>query len=106
RVFQVSRSLPASWSPLGGTTNKGTSNDCSSPCKHLRQFRQVPDADPEDFPRCGPRIVVAHDSAADFVPVNDADNWLHLGLAVAMIALGAALRRRRDDTVPPVSTGG
>jgi hypothetical protein len=31
------------------------------------------------------------------VPVNDADNWLHLGLAVAMIALGVALRRTRED---------
>ncbi|MDT5282402.1 MAG: hypothetical protein QOJ20_3597, partial [Mycobacterium sp.] len=36
----------------------------------------------------------------------DADNWLHLGLAVAMIALGAALGRRRDDTGQPVGTGG
>ena len=60
----------------------------------------------EDFPRCGPRIVVDHDSAANFVPVNDADNWLHLVLAVAMIALGAAPGRRRDDTGQPVSTGG
>ena len=35
-------------------------------------------------------LVIDHDSSANFVPVNDADNWLHLGLAVAMIALGAA----------------
>jgi hypothetical protein len=27
------------------------------------------------------------------VPVNDADNWLHLVLAIAMIALGALLGR-------------
>ena len=25
---------------------------------------------------------------ANFVPVNDADNWLHLGLGVVMIVLG------------------
>ena len=35
-------------------------------------------------------LVIDHDSSANFIPVNDADNWLHLGLAVAMIALGAA----------------
>jgi hypothetical protein len=51
-------------------------------------------------------LVVDHHSSANFVPVNDADNWLHLGLAVAMIALGAALGRRRDDTGQPVGTGG
>ncbi|ONI79778.1 hypothetical protein ALI144C_23830 [Actinosynnema sp. ALI-1.44] len=33
-------------------------------------------------------LVIDHDSAANFVPVNTADNWLHLGLAVGMIALG------------------
>jgi hypothetical protein len=38
-------------------------------------------------------LVIDHDSSANFVPVNDADNWLHLGLAVGMIALGAALSR-------------
>jgi hypothetical protein len=51
-------------------------------------------------------LVVDHDSSANFVSVNDADNWLHLGLAVAMIALGAALGRRREDTDQPVGTGG
>jgi hypothetical protein len=50
-------------------------------------------------------LVIDHDSAANFVPVNDADNWLHLGLAVAMIALGAALGRTREDTGQPVGTG-
>ncbi|MFC9252648.1 DUF4383 domain-containing protein [Amycolatopsis thailandensis] len=35
-------------------------------------------------------LVIDHDSAANFVPVNTADNWLHLGLALGMIALGAA----------------
>lgn len=32
-------------------------------------------------------------SAANVVPVNTADNWLHLGLAAAMIGLGAVLGR-------------
>jgi hypothetical protein len=51
-------------------------------------------------------LVIDHDSAANFVPVNDADNWLHLGLALAMIVLGAALGRRHDDTGRPVGAGG
>jgi len=38
-------------------------------------------------------LVIDHDSAANFVPVNGADNWLHLILAIAMIGLGVALRR-------------
>lgn len=33
-------------------------------------------------------LVIDHDSEANFVPLNDADNWLHLGLAVGMVALG------------------
>ncbi|BBY17851.1 DUF4383 domain-containing protein [Mycolicibacterium litorale] len=40
-------------------------------------------------------LVIDHHSAANFVPVNDADNWLHLALAVAMIALGLLLGRHR-----------
>jgi hypothetical protein len=51
-------------------------------------------------------LVINHDSSANFVPVNDADNWLHLGLAVVMIALGAALGRGRDEIGQPVGTGG
>jgi Domain of unknown function (DUF4383) len=47
-------------------------------------------------------LVVDHDSSANFIPVNNGDNWLHLGLSVAMIALGAALGRTRDDTGRPV----
>jgi hypothetical protein len=50
-------------------------------------------------------LVIDHHSSANFVPVNDADNWLHLGLAVAMIALGAALGRTHEDTGQPVGTG-
>jgi len=38
-------------------------------------------------------LVVDHESSANFVPVNNADNWLHLGLAVGMIVLGVLLGR-------------
>jgi hypothetical protein len=38
-------------------------------------------------------IVIDLDSAANIVPVNTADNWLHLVLAIAMIALGLVLGR-------------
>jgi hypothetical protein len=41
-------------------------------------------------------LVIDHDSSANFVPVNEADNWLHLILAIAMIGLGVALGRTRD----------
>jgi hypothetical protein len=33
-------------------------------------------------------LVIDHESAANFVPVNSADNWLHLLLGLGMIALG------------------
>ena len=36
----------------------------------------------------------------DWVPINDADDWLHLGLAVGLIALGRLTTRERT----PVST--
>ncbi|MEV6971776.1 DUF4383 domain-containing protein [Hamadaea sp. NPDC051192] len=38
-------------------------------------------------------LVVDADSAANFVPVNSADNWLHLALGVGMTVLGLALSR-------------
>jgi preprotein translocase subunit Sss1 len=38
-------------------------------------------------------LLIDRGSDANFVPVNTADNWLHLGLAVVMIALGVALGR-------------
>jgi hypothetical protein len=34
-------------------------------------------------------MVVDDMSDANFVPVNDADDWLHLGLGLGMLALGA-----------------
>jgi hypothetical protein len=33
-------------------------------------------------------IAINQESAANFVPVNTADNWLHCGLGIGMIALG------------------
>lgn len=41
-------------------------------------------------------LVIDHDSSANFVPLNDADNWLHLILAIAMVGLGVTLGRTRD----------
>jgi hypothetical protein len=40
-------------------------------------------------------LLIDQNSAANFVPVNSADNWLHLLLAVGMIALGVLLGRDR-----------
>jgi hypothetical protein len=42
-------------------------------------------------------LAVDHQSGANFVPLNSADNWLHLGLGVAMLTLGIlGLRRLRS----------
>ncbi|MGA5499400.1 DUF4383 domain-containing protein [Streptomyces cinereoruber] len=38
-------------------------------------------------------MFIDHDSAANFVPVNTADNWLHFFLSIGMIALGLLLGR-------------
>ena len=38
-------------------------------------------------------LLVDHDDDANFVPVNDADDWLHLVLGAGMIALGVLLTR-------------
>ena len=37
--------------------------------------------------------------AGDWVPINDADNWLHLALALGLIALGLITTRDREQTV-------
>ncbi len=39
-------------------------------------------------------LVIDKDSAANFVPVNSADDWLHFVLGVGMIAAGMLLRNR------------
>lgn len=42
-------------------------------------------------------MVVDRDADANFVPVNAADDWLHLGLALGMLAVGLAAGRRWED---------
>ena len=49
-------------------------------------------------------VLVDHDSQANFVPLNSADNWLHLVLAIGMTALGALALRDLDD--PTTDTRG
>ncbi len=46
-------------------------------------------------------LIIDHDSDANFVPVNDADNWLHLVLGIGMIALALLLTRDRDGGTRP-----
>ncbi|BBE24419.1 membrane protein [Arthrobacter sp. MN05-02] len=43
-------------------------------------------------------LVIGQESAANFVPVNSADNWLHFLLAVGMIGLALALNRGNRTT--------
>jgi hypothetical protein len=43
-------------------------------------------------------LVIDQSSSANFVPVNDADNWLHLLLGLGMVALGLALGRDTRNT--------
>ncbi len=49
-------------------------------------------------------LVVPHDSAANFVPLNSADNVLHIALAVVMIGAGIVLSRSRAG-VPAEARG-
>ncbi len=42
-------------------------------------------------------LLIDHGSDANFVPVNTADNWLHLVLGVGMIALGLLTSRTASD---------
>ena len=51
-------------------------------------------------------LFLSGDHPANFVPLNSADNWLHAGLAVAMILLGVLLGRRdRDARTTSGATG-
>jgi len=43
-------------------------------------------------------LVIDQASAANFVPLNTADNWLHFFLGAAMIGLGIALSRGLNRT--------
>jgi hypothetical protein len=50
-------------------------------------------------------VVIDHASSANFVPLNTADNWLHLALGLAMVGLGVLLGRPAvhtdDGTIAP-----
>ena len=48
-------------------------------------------------------LLIDHNSAANFVPVNMADNWLHLALAIGMIGLAVALSRDAVHTRRPTA---
>jgi hypothetical protein len=41
-------------------------------------------------------MAIDHGSDANFLPVNTADDWLHLGLGAGMVVLAALTWRRRD----------
>ena len=43
-------------------------------------------------------LIVGNDDTANFVPMNTADDWLHLVLGLGMIGLGMLLGRRDDAT--------
>ncbi|WP_300265520.1 DUF4383 domain-containing protein [Microbacterium sp.] len=47
-------------------------------------------------------IAVGNDQL-NFIPLNDADNWLHLGLAIVMVALGIIMRS--EPRMRPRTTG-
>jgi hypothetical protein len=48
-------------------------------------------------------LLIDQSSGANFVPLDDADNWLHFGLGAAMIALGLGLARGRRATRSPAA---
>jgi len=50
-------------------------------------------------------LAVDHESDANFIPVNDADNWLHLGLGVGMVVLGLLVMPRRRRAVDSSGAG-
>ena len=51
-------------------------------------------------------LLVDETSSANFVPLNDADDWLHLAMGAGMIVLGLALGLRRDTAAPNLRTPG
>ena len=46
-------------------------------------------------------LIIDHDSGANFVPLNTADDWLHFVLSVGMIGLGVLLSRSRGASSRP-----
>jgi len=51
-------------------------------------------------------LLVDQTSAANFVPMNNADNWLHLGLGVGMVVLGVLAARASTAVKPTASEHG
>lgn len=47
-------------------------------------------------------LFIDMESAANFVPLNNADNWLHLVLGVGMIGLALALSKKSNRTADRV----
>jgi hypothetical protein len=47
-------------------------------------------------------LLIDKESAANFVPVNSADDWLHFVLGLGMIALGVVLTKDRADRTAAV----
>jgi hypothetical protein len=47
-------------------------------------------------------LIFSGDTPANFVPTNTADNWLHLGLGIALLALGAIMTRSPRGAQRPV----
>lgn len=50
-------------------------------------------------------LVVSPDSSANFVPLNTADNWLHLVLGLGMVPLGLVMPRRYTRETAPSQHG-
>jgi Domain of unknown function (DUF4383) len=49
-------------------------------------------------------LIISQNSAANFVPLNTADNWLHFVLGVGMIGLGLALSRGTSTSTATTTT--
>ena len=45
-------------------------------------------------------LLIPFDSPLNFVPLNTADNWLHLGLGLGLLTAGLALARTTPRPVP------
>jgi Domain of unknown function (DUF4383) len=50
-------------------------------------------------------LLIDHGSPANVVPVNNADNWLHLGLGAGMLLFAVTLAARRDPTKATAHAG-
>lgn len=48
-------------------------------------------------------LLIGHESPANFVPVNSADNWLHFVLGLGMLGLGFALSRGTSHAGHPTT---